>query len=336
MLFSVIIPIYNVEKYLNRCVDSVLAQTFSDFEVILVDDGSLDGSPQICDRYAEADNRVVVIHKKNGGVVSARKAGTAVARGEYILHADGDDWLAENLMEELAKVIKEHDAPDTILFDAHRVYADREELMVQSLAPGFYDKKKIQTHIIPFMMYDRQRKFLTAMIIGQLWNKAIKRQILLEHQCVDEQIYKLEDFACVYECIFFSKSFYYLDKSLYFYNKMNADSAVSKYDSTYFRNHSNVIRYTMEHLGVHSPIVKKQIEAFNVCGICIAVFHEMRHEKGIVEASRHIKKELTETDCLKSANCAGLPMHAKVFILLLKCRLYMLTLLMAKILLKLT
>ncbi|KAF3371822.1 glycosyl transferase family 2, partial [Enterococcus faecium] len=89
---SIIVPVYKVEKYLRKCVDSILAQTFTDFEVILVDDGSPDNSGKICDEYAEKDNRVRVIHKENGGLSSARNAGIDVARGKYLGFVDSDDY----------------------------------------------------------------------------------------------------------------------------------------------------------------------------------------------------------------------------------------------------
>ena len=96
---SVIVPIYNVEDYLGGCIDSVLGQTFDDFELILVDDGSPDGSGRICDAYALKDSRIRVIHKKNGGLSSARNAGLDAAKGKYVYFLDGDDWIREDLLE---------------------------------------------------------------------------------------------------------------------------------------------------------------------------------------------------------------------------------------------
>lgn len=90
-MVSIIVPVYNVINYLDRCIASILAQTYREFELILVDDGSTDGSSQLCDFYKERDERVVVIHKTNGGLVSARKAGIVAARGEYIGFVDSDD-----------------------------------------------------------------------------------------------------------------------------------------------------------------------------------------------------------------------------------------------------
>jgi glycosyltransferase involved in cell wall biosynthesis len=93
---SVILPIYKVEKYLKKCVDSVLDSTYKNLEVILVDDGSPDACPQICDDYAKSDSRVIVIHKENGGLCSARNAGLAVASGDYISFIDSDDSISQD------------------------------------------------------------------------------------------------------------------------------------------------------------------------------------------------------------------------------------------------
>ena len=107
MFFSVIVPIYKVEKYLTRCIESVLEQSFSDYELILVDDGSPDACPGICDRYAEKDGRIRVIHKENGGLVSARQAGIRVAAGEYVFNLDGDDALAPGALASAHEIIME-------------------------------------------------------------------------------------------------------------------------------------------------------------------------------------------------------------------------------------
>lgn len=100
-MISVIVPIYKVEKYLAKCIESILSQTYKDIEVILVDDGSPDNSAQICDEYAEKDHRIFVIHKSNGGVSSARNVGLEVARGEYITFVDPDDWIAPTMYEDM-------------------------------------------------------------------------------------------------------------------------------------------------------------------------------------------------------------------------------------------
>ena len=98
---SIISPVYNAEKYIHKCIDSIIAQTFSDWELILVDDGSPDSSGTICDEYAAKDLRLKVIHKVNGGVSQARQTGLDAATGEYVIHVDPDDWIEPNMLEDL-------------------------------------------------------------------------------------------------------------------------------------------------------------------------------------------------------------------------------------------
>lgn len=113
---SVIIPVYNVSQYLRRCVDSVINQTYSDLEIILVDDGSPDDCPQICDEYAKKDERIIVIHKPNGGLSSARNAGLDVASGAYVGFVDSDDWIEADTFEYCIGLIKKYKA-NAIQFD---------------------------------------------------------------------------------------------------------------------------------------------------------------------------------------------------------------------------
>ena len=100
-LVSIIVPIYKVEPYLRRCLDSIVNQTYTNLEIILVDDGSPDGCPQICDEYAAKDKRIIVIHKENGGLSSARNAGLKIASGAFISFVDSDDWVNDHYIETL-------------------------------------------------------------------------------------------------------------------------------------------------------------------------------------------------------------------------------------------
>lgn len=111
---SVIVPVYKAEQYLERCVKSILEQTYQNFELILVDDGSPDGSPILCDKWAEKDSRVHVIHKKNGGASSARNAGLKIAKGNWIAFADSDDWLNETALKTLYDLAKKYNVPMAI------------------------------------------------------------------------------------------------------------------------------------------------------------------------------------------------------------------------------
>ena len=113
-LISIIVPVYNVEPYLKRCFDSILAQTYTNIEIILIDDGSTDASPHICNEYANKDNRIKVVHKKNGGQSEARNQGIDICKGDYISFVDSDDWVEPTYIEELLDPIKKEDADISI------------------------------------------------------------------------------------------------------------------------------------------------------------------------------------------------------------------------------
>ena len=156
---SVIVPIYKAEAYLYRCVDSLLAQTFHDFEILLVDDGSPDKSGEICDEYALKDSRVRVFHKENGGVSSARQCGIDNALGEYTIHTDPDDWVEPTMLEELYAKAKEEDA-DMVICDYYVENRSKQDYIKQK--PTSLDSNTVL-------------KELFLQLHGSCWNKLIRR-----------------------------------------------------------------------------------------------------------------------------------------------------------------
>lgn len=162
---SVIVPVYQAERFLARCVDSILAQTLADIEVILVDDGSTDASVAICDRYASADSRVKVVHQPNRGVASARNAGLEAARGEYIIHCDADDWVEPQMYQILYERASATGA-DLVSCDFIREYGDRSEVDPQ-----------LPSTITPYGMI---LGILDVDIYGSVWNKLVRRDVILK------------------------------------------------------------------------------------------------------------------------------------------------------------
>ena len=125
-IISVIVPVFNMEEHIRRCVDSIVCQTFKDWELLLVDDGSTDSSGAICDEYAVTDSRIHVIHKENGGVASARQIGTDEACGEYSIHCDADDWIDSNMLEDMYFKAHEVDA-DIVVSNFYYTYSSNRE-----------------------------------------------------------------------------------------------------------------------------------------------------------------------------------------------------------------
>ena len=205
MFFSVIVPVYKVEEYLPACVDSVLKQTFGDFELILVDDGSPDRCGDICEEYAGRDSRIRVIHKPNGGLASARRAGIRVAGGEYVLNLDSDDAIEPDTLECAYQAIR--DTSCEIVSFAYRWVRDGRTVNITNddLEEGFYDKAGIETRIYPMLLMDKNMKHVSYYLAG----KAIRRELLTPHQLgVSEAISLGEDLCCVVPCYLHAKSVY--------------------------------------------------------------------------------------------------------------------------------
>lgn len=150
---SVILPIYNVEKYLNRCIESIINQTYSKLEIILVDDESPDNCPQICDEWAKKDSRIKVIHKKNQGLGYARNTGIENANGEYICFFDSDDYIALNTIEECYTKAIQYSA-DIVTYGFYRVSSNGKILKkyIPNVKKNFFEGKEIQTYILPNMI----------------------------------------------------------------------------------------------------------------------------------------------------------------------------------------
>lgn len=146
MLFSVIVTIYNLEEYLEKCIDSILMQTYRDFEIILVDDGSTDKSSEICDLYKKKDSRVVVLHKQNGGLISARVDGLMLANGEYSVFVDGDDWIEANELQCISEIIGENH-PDMVEFGFWKEYSDNVDWRHAGVEEGLYQRDALWKEI---------------------------------------------------------------------------------------------------------------------------------------------------------------------------------------------
>ena len=214
MFFSVIVPIYKVEKYLSRCIDSVLDQTCKDFELILVDDGSPDTCPQICDAYASKYPNVKVVHKENRGLVSARQAGIKVASGEYVFNLDGDDALTPESLETAKRIIQETNA-DIVCFSYMEYRNGKTREIENDLVPvGFYNKEDMKKYVYPHILSNKNMNNLRYFMAG----KAIRRSLVTPHQLnVSTKISLGEDLCCMLPCYLEAQSYYMDDTPVYLY-----------------------------------------------------------------------------------------------------------------------
>lgn len=221
-LVSIIVPVYKAEKYIHQCIDSLLAQTYSNIEVILVDDGSPDHCGKICDEYAAKDYRVKVIHQQNGGVSVARQTGIDHATGEYSIHADPDDWVELNMIEELvAKAVA--DNADMVICDFYRESKSDRIHVCQN--PG--DDLSASAVL---------RKILSQQLHGSCWNKLVNRSRIEGIGFTPEDLCILEDELYNIRILTRSIKVTYLPKALYHYRIDNEDSLCNTISDKSFKS----------------------------------------------------------------------------------------------------
>lgn len=219
---SVIVPIYNVENFLCQCLDSIIAQTYKDLDIILIDDGSTDNSYQIAKEYADKDNRIRLIHQENKGLVTTRNIGISLARGEWIGFVDSDDWIAPNMYEELASYMEKYNC-DLVSSDIMRLEEGREPYVVFDNYPrGLYTRKEIEERIFPTMIHDYSisDKGLRCFLVTKLFRKDILDEISNE---MDTRVFYGEDAMRCYRYMLRCKTVY-LVRQAYYYYKIQASS----------------------------------------------------------------------------------------------------------------
>ncbi|MCR5206068.1 MAG: glycosyltransferase [Lachnospiraceae bacterium] len=319
MLFSVIIPIYNIKDFLRKCIDSVLSQNFDDYEIVLVDDGSTDGCSAICDEYAQNNSQVRVIHKENGGLVSARNTGIKEAQGEYILYVDGDDWVSQNWMEVIStQIYSAPENPDIVVFGSMGIYADRQSIHIINASEGFYDRHRLETEIFPSLISDRTRYIEDSIILPAPWNKAYKRSLLEEHHCYDEGIRIGEDTAFVFECFLNAQSAVICKEILYNCNRLNPTSILSKDDPERIRKRLRLFQYIQERLSSYGQVIDQQMDCFYASRILYDVISMRKKTSDINRTGSLLKKELRETDIIKYVHINKIPFRARIVMRMLK------------------
>ena len=286
MKFSVIVPIYKVEEYLCECVDSVLNQTYTDFELILVDDGSPDNCGKICDAYARDDNRIKVIHKENGGLVSARQAGIEASCGDYIVNVDADDYIDKDMLKNSMDIINKH-SPDVIYFAMTNFNSHKEWLFDECVAEGFYDEDAIKEKIYPCILMNDRMKNINYLITVKVAKKELIKPIQLS---VSKTINLGEDLPCSAPLLSSAKSIYV--SRLAMYNYRHRDTSISKrFKSSWFDNIYECAK-RVEKMCSDVPDIEEQINRY-LMFITFAILNIIADTKAyeqVDEVERKIKE----------------------------------------------
>lgn len=232
---SLIVPVYKAEKYLCQCLDSIKSQTETDWEAILVDDGSPDGSGAICDRYVAQDVRFCVIHQQNTGVAGARKNGFAKATGEFVTFVDADDWLEPECLQKMLSALTDGKA-DVAIIDKRDFDVEAFDEGNNFYKSGFYDRYRLRREIYPSFLAD----YGTAMsrIPGTLWGKLFKRKLLKDNiSYIDESLCMGEDQVWLWPTLLQAEGIVFLKDRLYNYRKTDMQAT-----RTYHANLWNMYR----------------------------------------------------------------------------------------------
>ncbi len=228
-LISVIVPIYNVAPYLKTCVNSILGQTYKNIEVILVDDGSTDGSAKICDDFKQNDGRVKVIHQKNGGLTVTRRAGANLAQGEYIGFVDGDDWIERDMYQVLFHYI-DSEKTDIVTSRGYREYewGRGGQILGDTVASGRYEISEEKDYILScvFPGIYGKKEYMN----GAVWNKLFRASIIREVlNGVGDNVHGfMDDTVCIVGSIIKSKSIYVSRDVLYHHREREGAFTHSK------------------------------------------------------------------------------------------------------------
>lgn len=223
-MISVIVPIYKVEKYLERCVESLRNQTLSDLEIILVDDGSPDRCGEMCDAFAEKDSRIRVIHKENGGVSSARNAGLDAATGEYITFVDSDDYIDACMYERMMEKAEQY-VCDVVMCDCYKENGTHSQLYTHNIRSGYYSEQQLREEYYPHLLMMENVEYPATI---SNWLLLFKRKLIEKIRYVEGVRYS-EDLLFGAQLMYRARSFYYMKGQAYYHYVLNPQSATHRF-----------------------------------------------------------------------------------------------------------
>lgn len=321
-MISIIVPIYKVEKYIKQCVESIINQTYKNIEIILVDDGSPDNCPSICDNYAKRDNRIKVVHKPNGGLISARKAGLKESTGKYVCFVDGDDWIEPDMYQNISDAIDKTDA-DCIITQFYYSYPDKEEKSDYLLSKDFYNREQIENEIFPTMLF--ANRYYRFGIFPNCWTKVFKRYLLERHlPDTDNRIRMGEDIAFTYPCLMECQSIAFIDKALYHY-RINPDSMTKAYDSKLHKIYLLPYQTLAEKSKELNVDLSDQLPYYLLYLVNFVIRNEAGKDNTKSKKDRNavldgILRNSEVAECINLVNMSVLPVHTKLLAMSIKKR----------------
>lgn len=265
---SVVVPIYNVQEYLSKCIESLLNQTFNDFELILVNDGSKDDSLNIVREYEKKDARIIVIDKQNGGLSDARNAGIAIAKGEYILFVDSDDFVEKELLEKTLNKATQTNA-DIVMFDVFQYYQSTGK---KEVIRNVYQESQVYTL--------KQNPEMITKILNAAWNKLYKLSLFQENRILYPWGCYYEDLGTTYRLLARAQKIAFVNEPLYNYLQDRPGNITHQFN------------FSVYHV---LDMIKLVIDDYKKMGIYDTYYEELKY-LGIVNIMECLKKTRTVSD----------------------------------------
>ena len=284
-LLTIVIPVYNVEKYLDRCLKSILIQEWKNYDIILVDDGSTDRSPQICDDYVKAYDFISVIHKGNGGLSEARNTGLSQAKGEYIYFPDSDDWLEPDTFIALAEAL-ESQKFDIISFNREFVKGEEDVIISDPLETQVFNGKDAFVHMLKH-----------SYITGFANDKIYRKSLFVDHDILFPKGKYYEDLGTNYKLFLSAKKVYATNQKYYHYLIDNPDSITQSWNEKKFRDMFGFYKEVFYSDFVRSQLNQEELhisQLYYVNGLThiLASLYKAKLHKHYSEIASEVKQEL--------------------------------------------
>jgi len=336
MYLSVIIPVYNSEKYLFHCIESILNQTFSDFEIILVNDGSKDNSKAICEDYSTKYDEINTYTIKNSGSAYARNYGLEKSQGTYVSFIDSDDWIHPNMFEKLISV-SYYNETDIVSCNLVNVKANGKENQEYSdCNGGYYDRKRIIKEIFPFLINSNdlsQHKWPMRMV-----TKIYNRDFLLRNNIrFANDLKAAQDFVFSVTAMYYSSSFYYLKEEYLYYYRENFESTTHKHLHKAWDNYLSLNNHLRQLLIDSNEFdFSNQLELSKLHGVLSSISYVYRdgNKNSFLEKYKYTKEFASYYDLKDAVNhlsWKNIPRKKRIFSFLLKNRMYFLVALIANL-----
>ena len=284
-LLTVVIPVYNVEKYLNRCLESILIQEWKNYDIIMVDDGSTDRSPQICDDYVKAYDFISVIHKENGGLSDARNTGLSQAKGEYVYFPDSDDWLEPDTFIALAEAL-ESQKFDIISFNREFIKGEEDVIISDPVENQVFEGKDAFVHML-------KHSYITGFVNDKIYRKSL----FVDHDILFPKGKYYEDLGTNYKLFLSAKKVYATNQKYYHYLIDNPDSITQSWNEKKFRDMLGFYKEVFYSDFVRSQLNQEELhisQLYYVNGLThiLASLYKAKLHKHYSEITSEVKQEL--------------------------------------------